>query len=221
MSPAGQIRQTQDRPMRLTRQQKRRRFTDPVCRGCGPGPVAYAWRKNEHNRWRIRATCSKCNAKIKDYTRSRVPARIKIAMRPESAHWEIRYPRKPSEFEVQAFLYCELRRLGFDARGEVSTRDGDCRFDIVVFSGRRAVRIIEVKGEQKAFRSLQIRQYENYRVKVVSICGMDEARALLVRAAAATPRRPLTLNTDFGIGHGKPPSGGENGTADKPRGMIR
>jgi hypothetical protein len=142
------------------------------------------------------ATCDGCSGLIKEYARNKVPARIKLALNPGEVKREIRYPSLPSEFEVQAFLYTELRCLGYDARGEVTTRDGEFRFDIVIFTGaghsRRPVRIIEVKDRTKSYRRKQIEAYGTYGVIVISVCGMDQARALLNRAKAGA-KDPLSL----------------------------
>lgn len=56
----------------------------------------------------------------------------------------IRYPGVASEFEIQAYLYHELRELGYDVRGEVLSEAG--RLDLVVYDAdRMPIRIIEVK----------------------------------------------------------------------------
>lgn len=176
--------------------QRRRRFKDPRCRACGPVAVVYSWGANGRGRQRIHATCGGCNGLIKAYARNKVPARIKLALNPGEVKLEIRYPSYPSEFEVQAFLYSQLRALGYDARGEVTTRDGEFRFDIVIFAGigrsRRPVRIIEVKDHAKSYRRKQIEAYGAYGVKVIAVCGMEQARALIERAKAGA-KAPLSL----------------------------
>lgn len=94
----------------------------------------------------------------------------------------------PSEFEVQAYVYHELKRLGLLVRGEVKSRCGTCRFDLVVFVGNRPVRIIEVKkgrpalgtktanAQIKKTRARQIRQYGKFGIPVDSIVAMRQAR---------------------------------------------
>lgn len=159
--------------------------------------VVYSWGKNANGRGtpRIHATCDGCKERIAIFAKNKVPARIKLALNPSAVNREIRYPGRPSEFEVQAFLYTELRRLGFDARGEVTTRDGEFRFDIVVFVGsgqsRKPARIIEVKDRSKSYRSAQIENYKAYGVTVISVCGMEQAKALIKKAGVG--RVPLSL----------------------------
>jgi hypothetical protein len=46
---------------------------------------------------------------------------------------ELWYPPRPTEFEIQAFIYSSLLQLGYDVRGEVPAKGGRCRFDIVVY----------------------------------------------------------------------------------------
>lgn len=175
--------------------QKRRTFTDPPCRTCGPGPVEYSFRLNGKRRWKIFAKCGTCHEDIKSFARNKVPARIKLKINPAGGSFEMKYSQRPSEFEIQAYLYCELRRLGYDARGEVTTKDGDCRFDIVVFHRQKPVRIIEVKACPKRYRSRQLEQYRIYGIKVLCVCGMEQAIEL-IKKAACSKRNPLQL---FGL----------------------
>lgn len=76
---------------------------------------------------------------------------------------KIEYPAKPSEFDIQAELWRQLRSQGFDVRGEVSAHCKDygrihrTNLDLVVFnSNREACLIIEVKDhprpKETAFR---------------------------------------------------------------------
>ena len=119
--------------------------------------------------------------------------------------YTIDYPSAPSEFEVQAFLYWELKRMGFNVRGEVHGRhDGKrLRFDLVIFCGKRnPVRIIEVKKHTKRFikaegirnqkmaRDLtdQVRRYEKSGVPVDVIGAMREAEAYIEKVRAGGPR---------------------------------
>ncbi len=169
---------------------KRRNFVDPPCRSCGSANTKYVKR----GRLGVAAKCGDCGSHIKNFNHRKVPARVKLAVRPENVFREIKYGKRPTEFEIQAYLYTELRRLGYDARGEVTTKDGDCRFDIVVFANKRKpARIIEVKSCRKKYRSRQLDQYRAYGIKVISICGMEQAQALIERAAAAGKKTPLPL----------------------------
>jgi len=107
----------------------------------------------------------------------------------------IRYPREPSEAEIQCVLVHGLRKRGYDARAEV--KQGACQFDIVVFDAHKvAVRIIEIKKHShrhnkkvKHLRSrqqAQIRQIEKYShfgVPVDFIQGMAHAKRYLATYA--------------------------------------
>lgn len=171
---------------------KRRAFTPPPCKACGPVDVRYSYVRHQYRRrWQVAITCGTCLTEIARAAPCKLPARIKIAINPNGAVFEIKYPPEPSEFEIQAYLYCELRRLGYDARGEVTTKDGDCRFDLVIFCAGRPVRIIECKRSRKQYRSRQIEQYGLYQVKVVSVCGKEQAKQLIAKAAAAGPKKAL------------------------------
>ena len=106
--------------------------------------------------------------------------------------FEIAYPAVESEFEVQAFLFSELRRAGFDARGEVQVHGlfgqraakASCRFDIVIFEDKRAVMVLEVKARPVIHKSgventRQGKRYPRFGVPVQFIYGMNDARKFL------------------------------------------
>ena len=98
-------------------------------------------------------------------------------------------PSKPTEFEVQATLWCELKRLGYNARGEVGTVfDGraKCRFDIAVFDGGELVGIIECKSAPIRHKSAngwngtrQGWRYGQFGVPVLVIYGMRMVEQLI------------------------------------------
>lgn len=91
---------------------------------------------------------------------------------------DIGYPDDYSEFEIQAYLYGKLKRMGFDARGEVSSSNGKgkgSRFDIVLYKKKKAYRIIEVKKQPDTNIEAQRIKYSRYGVKVTFIMGMDDA----------------------------------------------
>lgn len=174
---------------KMTKMRRRQTFTDPTCAQCGGVQATYKPRP----RRRIAIICVNCNVEIKLMRACHLPARVRKFAYPARSNREIRYPQYPSEFEVQAYLYCQLRMLGYDARAEVTNYDGDCRFDIVVFSSdHRPVRIIEVKNCLKNYRSIQLERYRQYGIKVVSVCGMQQAIALIERAKLAA-KSPLPL----------------------------
>ena len=100
----------------------------------------------------------------------------------------IPFKHPPSEFEVQSFIYEQLRVMGYYVRAEVGTRCGSCIFDIVVYVEENPVRVIEVKKNrgkpknrmsrkniQKA-RDAQIDRYGSFGVPVDLVCSMEEAK---------------------------------------------
>ena len=109
----------------------------------------------------------------------------------------IKYPKGPTEFEIQSYLYQQLLRLGYNVRGEVSSNRS--RFDLVVFrGGKEPIQIIEVKksrpGRTGGFgrggrlrKAIQCRQdkervdkqlekYKKTGVPLKLICGMAKAK---------------------------------------------
>lgn len=103
----------------------------------------------------------------------------------------LRQPTNPTEFEVQAFVYSELRRIGWNVRGEVPTFAHKARFDLVVYDNMdEPIRIIEVKCERRSAKrgtrsGDQIGDYYDfYGVPVDLVCGMSEARKYIARCAA-------------------------------------
>ncbi len=109
-------------------------------------------------------------------------------------------PSWQSEFEVQAWLWSELRRLGLNVRGEVklplpaqagAKKRAYCRFDLALFNGGRLAGIIEVKAHRTRHGSergwLGTRQGMRYGLFGVPVCivyGMDDAMALVERVRA-------------------------------------
>lgn len=102
----------------------------------------------------------------------------------------MREPTWDSEFEVQAWLWSELRALGVNVRGEVKYRLANrayCRFDLAEFSADGAlIGVIEVKARPVKHKTAegwagtrQGRRYGALSVPVVLICGMEQARALV------------------------------------------
>lgn len=99
----------------------------------------------------------------------------------------LKYPQHRSEFEVQAFLFFELKALGFDIRGEVKAKGiRGARFDLVIFDGkgekiskRKPLRIIEVKARRKqggVKAKKQAQRYSDYGPPVDLVRGPLQAR---------------------------------------------
>lgn len=100
-----------------------------------------------------------------------------------STEW-IEYPDKPSEFEIQAYVYWKLKEAGHDVRGCVGTKTLTDVFDIVFFDDGRPKRIIEVKKHAKSSRARrlargntrdQVERYKEFGIPVDLITGMEAA----------------------------------------------
>lgn len=115
-------------------------------------------------------------------------------LQPTAQTYAIEYPTLMLEFEVQAWLWAELRRRGYDARAEVQhlgsfglrAAKAACRFDIVVFDGRAAKCIIEVKARPVTHKSTvsatrQGTRYVQFGVPTHFVYGMAGARDLLLQ----------------------------------------
>lgn len=100
---------------------------------------------------------------------------------------EVKEPKGETEFEVQAYLWSELRNKGINARGEVKTKYAKrqyVRFDIAIFRDGILTQIIEVKKSKIKHKTswLNTRQgkrYNEYGVPVCIIYGMQEAKEFL------------------------------------------
>lgn len=104
---------------------------------------------------------------------------------------QVTEPKRETEFEVQAYVWSELRKLGINARGEVKTtfpaeRRAVCRFDIAIFENGLLVGIIEIKtaiikhkheGGWSATR--QGTRYLSFGVPVELIYGQQEAKRFI------------------------------------------
>ena len=96
----------------------------------------------------------------------------------------------PTEFEIQAYLYHALASLGYTVRGEVTTRCGTCRFDLVAYYCGSPVRIIEVKkgkgrhpnpGALQRKREKQLARYRVFGVPVDGVFSLSKAREYVER----------------------------------------
>lgn len=112
---------------------------------------------------------------------------------------EILEPNNQSEFEVQAFIWSELKKLGINVRGEVKVpypEPGDrravCRFDLAIFKFGKLAGIIEVKsniikhkkeGGWNATR--QGTRYATFGVPIALIYGQKQAEFFIKSAVEA------------------------------------
>lgn len=94
-----------------------------------------------------------------------------------------------TEFEVQSNLYQTLSSLGFKVRGELRTRCGTARFDLILFSDcGKPTMIIEVKRCSKDYRTKintkqtrreQLTKYKEFGIPVRVVNGAKEAQNLI------------------------------------------
>ena len=120
---------------------------------------------------------------------SRYPSLVKLE--PNTNQNLVRFPTKPSDFDVQAFVWCELRSRGYTVRGEVSSsfvtevngKKRGARFDLVVYKEETAILIIEIKGvktvENPFTNTIQGTKYPTYGVPVWIVYGQAGAEAML------------------------------------------
>jgi hypothetical protein len=125
------------------------------------------------------APCSKCGRRL-EQTKHGIPRKLPIGISDD-----IDYPKRRSEFEVQAYIYHTLKAKGFDVRGEVTSRLGSAILDLVVFDDRKQpVCIIEVKAAAPNLKSArttilvdddtqeQVNYYRTICQRVELVCGM-------------------------------------------------
>ncbi len=100
---------------------------------------------------------------------------------------EVDEPTMETEFEVQAYLWTELRKLGLNARGEVKTQYAKrswVRFDVAIFEDGQLVHIIEVKRSPINHKTTwedtrQGKRYNEFGVSVTIIYGMKHAEEFI------------------------------------------
>lgn len=109
---------------------------------------------------------------------------------------------EPTEFEIQSFLYHELRAMGFEVRGEQATKCGTAVFDLLLFKNGKPARVVEVKKHLAALLrsplkrpnkavAAQCARYAEFGCPVDLVCGMREAKAYIASASSLD----LTTNT--------------------------
>ena len=104
-----------------------------------------------------------------------------------SKYKEVVEPKGDTEFEVQAYLWNELRKLGVNARGEVKTQHSKrtwVRFDIAIFDNGKLIWIIEIKRNPIKHKTTwedtrQGKRYNEFGVPVNIIYGMPQAQEFL------------------------------------------
>ena len=94
----------------------------------------------------------------------------------------IPYPAHKSEVEITCHILTELKNMGFDARAEVTAHDKRSRFDIVVYSNKKPIRILEIKKNSQEDITSQKGKYSKYKIEVDFIRGWGAAKAYLRKA---------------------------------------
>ena len=117
-------------------------------------------------------------------------------------------PKTPTEFEVQAYVWGELRKLGVNARGEVKTRFSDrcfVRFDVAIFEDGRLKQIIEIKRQKMSHKTKwedtrQGVRYNTFSVPVTILYGMDDAVSFLKTFQGESNERENLCGVSRGYG---------------------
>lgn len=167
--------------------QKRKRETDHLkCRKCGSSETVISERTCRNGQPAFEAKCAACGAHIKWVGRNHIPSAMRANLSEEDLCKAIPYRREWSEFEVQAYLWSKLRERGVDVRGEVTSRDGRNRFDLVIFENHLPVLIIEVKPDNMNFSPLkQVTRYEGFGLPVELVVGEAGAAAFIGKYLAS------------------------------------
>lgn len=103
---------------------------------------------------------------------------------------KVKEPTVWTEFEVQAYLWSNLRQLEFNVRGEVKAVYAGrqrVRFDLAVFEDGNLVGIIEVKARPRKHKNgwentRQGSRYKQYGVPIRLVYGMDQAQECVLDA---------------------------------------
>lgn len=173
------------------------------CRGCRQKLATTEY--DATARGRLKGACRQCCATMRDlqedrravkdvpwfkWTRTALRKRIQQG---EEIQLEALYSSKPSEFEVQAFVYRHLREMGFRARGEVRAKGTNLfRLDIGVFEAgtKRLLLILEIKKaerptpEARKKAKNQAALYRLFGVPVYLIWGIPGGRRFLEHVRA-------------------------------------
>lgn len=104
-----------------------------------------------------------------------------------STNREVLEPKGDTEFEVQAYLWNELRRMGVNARGEIKAKYGKrtwVRFDIAIFDDGKLKQIVEIKKRQVKHNTTwedtrQGKRYNEFGVQVNIVYGMEQAKEFI------------------------------------------
>ncbi len=99
----------------------------------------------------------------------------------------VKEPADKTEFEIQAYVWCELIKKGINARGEVKAiyeNKKTVRFDIAIFKKNKLTHIIEIKKSKIKHKSFwentrQGYRYNQFGVPVFIIYGIEDAKKFI------------------------------------------
>lgn len=103
----------------------------------------------------------------------------------------VQQPTQRTEFEVQAYLWSELRNLNIEVHGECKAKFSGrayVRFDLAVFESGQLAAIIEVKRKERNagvdgwLKTRQGSRYSQFGVPVINIFGLQQAEDLITKA---------------------------------------
>jgi len=136
---------------------------------------------------RLHTDCIGKKDKRKEYIKNVRLGKLKSGITPEEMILldAIEIPKTPSEFEIQSYIYNEIKKLGYNVYGEVKSISGKHRFDLVIFYKTFPLIIVEVKTKAATKNSKSIKRqceaYLAYGTHVELICGMNEAKSFISR----------------------------------------
>ena len=111
---------------------------------------------------------------------------------------QIPYPKTFTEFDIQAWLYVKLHRLGYDIHGEVICRRPYARFDLVIFDAdQQPALLIEVKRNAARRTPRQDERSLEFGLPILSCEGTSQFRETLahVRTIVQPTRPPATRSS--------------------------
>lgn len=153
------------------KQSKTFKKTKGICRDCQRSqPVQY-------NDWFHTSSpkCIECGGMLD--RKGSWTGSVKAAMQSSLTGSHIIYGETPSEFEIQSYVYQQLKELKYNVRCCVTTTVKTDVFDIVIFDGNNTpLYILEIKKRNNPkLNSKQLERYAKYGIPVELIGGMNNA----------------------------------------------
>lgn len=150
-----------------------------ACKACGSFEMVVKKDVFRNGDTHDRVECASCGAFVK-FGKPRAKSRGPIA-----------YPGQSSEFEVQAWMYSEIKGMGIDVRGEVPCGNGvldlvlfdNCRHPVLVLEVKRLrveqlARVQKAQSVRKRVRS-QLVRYRSHGIPVLLVDGIKKARKVI------------------------------------------